>query len=127
MKKAIVSLCGAAIVLAIAVFALSSRAMAGPVPLPPDGDWPTWRAILESRRCFEKSVAHRLRASGRDWSYEQYRRRISISVSPEQKSISVRVYFSSQPEAEELAALAREALLEFIEEPIQPAETTRGK
>jgi hypothetical protein len=124
MKKVIASLFLAAVILAMAVFALSSRAMAGPVPLPPDGDWPTWRAILESRRCFEKSVAHRLRASGRDWSYEQYRRRISISVRPEKRSISVRVYFSSQPEAEELAALARDALLEFIE-PIQAPQQQR--
>jgi hypothetical protein len=129
MKKATIAVSVVAVLFVAGLFATSSRAIVGPVPYPPDGDWPTWRSLLESRICFDKCVAHRLHASGRDWSYEQFRRRVSISVIPSQRSIAVRVYLSSQAEAEEIAALALAALLEFIEEPnhtAEPASPSRG-
>ncbi len=101
--------------IAIAVL-FSPKNRIGPIPVPPDNDWRTWVSVLESRHCYEAFIYKRLLAEGIDWSYEHYRRRVSLQVHLEDKSLLVRVHLVSEDVASQVSNIIFLSLNDFVNE-----------
>jgi hypothetical protein len=115
MKRLVIVITILAITLVVTGMRFSPQAKIGPIPNPPDGDWPTWVSVLESRMCFDGYIHSRLVASGFDWSYDHFSRRVSIRIQPTEKMLSIRVYLVSEKEAAVIAEIISASLNDYIQ------------